>query len=109
MVDAGVVVGAVAQPACRHVDALGDVVAVHIDPISSYFGKGIDSHKNVDVRHVLAPVGMLAERQRVVLLSVTHFSKGGSGQGVRALHKIIGSISFVAAPRFAFAVMEDAG
>ena len=32
---------------------LGDVVLVVIDPISSYFGKGPDSHKNVDVRGVL--------------------------------------------------------
>jgi putative DNA primase/helicase len=50
------------------IEELGDVVAVHIDPISSYFGKGIDSHKNVDVRHVLEPVGVLCAKYNVVLI-----------------------------------------
>jgi putative DNA primase/helicase len=88
-------------------EELGDVVAIHIDPVSSYFGKGIDSHKNVDVRHVLEPVGVLAARYNVVLISITHFNKGSGQQSIKALHKIIGSVAFVAAPRVAFAVMED--
>ena len=85
----------------------GDVDLVAIDPISSYFGKGPDSHKNVDVRGVLEPVSEMAERLRVAVLSITHFSKPGTGTASKALHKFIGSIAFVAAPRIAFVVMED--
>ena len=47
---------------------------VLIDPISSYLGKA-DSHKNAEVRGVLEPIGEMAERTRVAILSVTHFSK----------------------------------
>jgi putative DNA primase/helicase len=83
------------------------VVLVVIDPISSYFGKGPDSHKNVDVRGVLEPVSEMAERLGVAVLSITHFSKAGTGTASKALHKFIGSIAFVAAPRIAFVVMED--
>ncbi len=85
---------------------LGDVKLVIIDPISSYLGK-TDSHKNAEVRAVLEPLSAMAERARVAVLSVTHFSKAGASTGTKALHRFIGSIAFVGAPRMAFAVIED--
>lgn len=45
---------------------------------------------------------------KVAILSITHFSKAGSGNTNKALHRFIGSIAFVGAPRAAFAVIEDA-
>ena len=36
---------------------IGDVVLVIIDPVTAYMGK-IDSHKNTDVRAVLAEIGL---------------------------------------------------
>jgi putative DNA primase/helicase len=86
---------------------IGDVALVIIDPISSYMGK-TDSHKNSEVRGALEPLSEMAERLRVAVLSVTHFSKAGSGTTNKALHRFIGSIAFVGAPRAAFAVIEDA-
>jgi putative DNA primase/helicase len=77
-----------------------------IDPISSYMGK-TDSHKNTDVRAVLEPIGEMAERMRVAVLSVTHFSKANCGTATRALNKFMGSVAFVAAARAAFVVLED--
>ena len=50
----------------------------------------------------------MAERLKVAILSITHFSKSGSGNTSKALHRFIGSIAFVGAPRAAFAVIEDA-
>jgi RecA-family ATPase len=85
---------------------IGDVCLVCIDPISSYLGK-VDSHKNAELRSVLQPVGRMAERCRVAILSVTHFSKSGAGSTTKALYRFIGSIAFTAAPRAAFVVMED--
>src|SRR5262245_21562558 len=86
---------------------LGDVALITIDPISSYLGK-TDSHKNAEVRGVLEPLSAMAERMRVAVLSVTHFSKAGAANTTKALHRFIGSIAFVGAPRMAFAVIEDA-
>jgi putative DNA primase/helicase len=85
---------------------VGNVALVIIDPISSYMGK-IDSHRNTEVRGALEPASEMAERLKVAILSVTHFSKSGGNTG-KALHRFIGSIAFVGAPRAAFAVIEDA-
>jgi putative DNA primase/helicase len=86
----------------------GDVQLILIDPISAYFGKGIDSHRDVDVRSVLAPISEMANRLNVSILTIAHFNKGSSPHNTKALHKFMGSIAFVAAPRIAFAVIEDA-
>jgi hypothetical protein len=86
---------------------LGDVALITIDPISSYLGR-TDSHKNAEVRGVLEPLSAMAERTRVAVLSVTHFSKSGAANTTKALHRFIGSIAFVGAPPMAFAVIEDA-
>ena len=67
-----------------------------------------DSHKNSEVRGVLEPLSEMAERTRVAILSVTHFSKAGANNTTKALHRFIGSIAFTGAPRAAFAVIEDA-
>jgi putative DNA primase/helicase len=91
----------------RKIAEIGDVVLVIIDPISSYMGKA-DSHKNAEVRGALEPLNEMAERLKVAILSITHFSKTGAGNNSKALHRFIGSIAFVGAPRAAFAVIEDA-
>lgn len=87
---------------------IGDVLLIIIDPVSSYLGK-TDSHKNAEVRGVLEPIGEFAERMNVGVLSITHFSKSGSGSATKALHRFIGSIAFVGAPRIAMAVIEEDG
>jgi putative DNA primase/helicase len=91
----------------RKIAEIGDVAMVVVDPVSSYLGK-TDSHKNNEVRGVLEPMSEMAERTRVAILSVTHFSKGGSNNTTKALHRFIGSIAFTGAPRTAFAVIDDA-
>jgi hypothetical protein len=90
----------------RKIVEVGDVALVIIDPVSSYLGK-TDSHKNSEVRGVLEPLSDMAERMRVAVLSITHFSKANSNSSNKALHRFIGSIAFTGAPRTAFAVMED--
>src|SRR2546430_2734116 len=91
----------------KKIREIGDVALVIIDPISSYMGK-TDSHKNSEVRGALEPLSEMADRMKVAVLSITHFSKAGSGNTNKALHRFIGSIAFVGAPRAAFAVIEDA-
>jgi putative DNA primase/helicase len=89
-------------------ERIGDVALIIIDPISSYLGK-TDSHKNAEVRGVLEPIGEFAERIKVAVVSITHFSKAGVGSATKALHRFIGSIAFVGAPRIALAVLEEDG
>ena len=86
---------------------IGDVALIVIDPVSSYLGRA-DSHRNSEVRAVLEPISEMAERTRVAVLTVTHFSKTGSNTTTKALHRFIGSIAFTGAPRAAFAVIDDA-
>jgi hypothetical protein len=91
----------------QEVRRIGDVALIIIDPVSSYMGR-TDSHKNAEVRGVLEPIGEFADRVQVAVLSVTHFSKGGANSTTKALHRFIGSIAFVGAPRVALVVIEDA-
>jgi hypothetical protein len=86
---------------------IGNVALVVVDPVSSYLGK-TDSHKNSEVRGVLEPLSEMADRMRVAILSVTHFSKAGANNTTKALHRFIGSIAFTGSPRVAFAVIDDA-
>jgi hypothetical protein len=87
----------------RAIERIGNVRLVIIDPVSSYLGK-TDSHKNADVRGTLEPLGDMASRLRVAVVSITHFSKGA---GQSAVNSFIGSIAFVAAARAAFIVTPD--
>src|SRR5262249_32947535 len=63
------------------------------------------SHKNAAVRAVLEPLSELADRLRVAVLAVTHFSKQAGG---KAMYRFIGSIAHIGSARVAFAVVADA-
>lgn len=83
---------------------VSDARLIVIDPISAYCGK-IDSHKNSDVRGMLAPLAELAARYRVAILTVTHLSKSG---GAKAVYRAMGSLAFAAAARAVWAISKDA-
>ena len=86
----------------NEIERPGDMQLVVIDPVSSYLGK-VDSHKNAELRAVLEPIGEMASRLGVAVISVTHLSKGSGAANSR----IIGSIGFVAVARAAFVVCRD--
>jgi hypothetical protein len=65
---------------------------------------GTDSHKNAEVRAALHPLGEVAQRYGVCVLAVTHLNKG---TGMKAMHRVTGSIAFTAAARVVFAVAKD--
>lgn len=48
---------------------------VVVDPIGSYLGGGTDAHRDNEVRSVLAPVALLAERYGVAVVIVAHRRK----------------------------------
>jgi putative DNA primase/helicase len=82
----------------------GGARLVIIDPVTSYLGRGVDSHKNSEVRSVLEPLGEMAQRLKVAVICNNHFSKGSGG----ANSKIIGSVGFVNHARSAYIVTPDA-
>ncbi len=89
-----------------HLDELmeyiGDVSLVVIDPITAYLG-GADSHKNAEVRALLAPLSELASRHCAAVVCVSHLNKGAG----EAMMRVNGSLAFVAAARAAFLVAKD--
>jgi hypothetical protein len=62
-----------------------------------------DSHKNADVRAILAPMAALAAKHQVAILAVSHLGKSENS----ALYRVIGSIAFVAAARAVHLVARD--
>jgi hypothetical protein len=88
------------EEAIRSVEGCRLVV---IDPVTAYLG-GVDSHKNADIRGLLAPLGAIAERHRVAMIAVTHLNKSGGGP---AIYRATGSLAFAAAARAAWAVSKD--
>ena len=76
-----------------------------VDPISAYMGR-TDSNRNAEVRAALTPAVEFAEEIGACLLCVTHLNK--AGQGKNALHRVTGSIAFIAAARASYVVTKDA-
>lgn len=75
---------------------------VVIDPVTAYLG-ATDSHKNAEVRAVLARLSELAARYKVAVIAVSHLNKGAGP----AMYRTMGSLAFVAAARAAWAVTKD--
>jgi putative DNA primase/helicase len=82
---------------------IGDVALVVIDPVTAYLGD-TDSHKNAEVRALLAPLSDLAAAHGVAVVCVSHLNKGNSND---ALMRVMGSLAFVAAARAAWIVAKD--
>ncbi|MCH8164052.1 MAG: AAA family ATPase [Planctomycetes bacterium] len=80
-----------------------DCRLVVVDPITAYLGK-IDSHKNADIRGLLAPLAEMAGRLGVAIVAVSHLNKSGTGP---AMYRTMGSLAFVAAARAVWAVTKD--
>ncbi len=82
---------------------LGDAALVIIDPITAYLGDA-DSHKNAEVRALLAPLAEMAASQSVAVIAVSHLTKSA---GMEALLRVQGSVGFAAAARSVWGVAKD--
>ena len=76
---------------------------VVIDPLSAYLGK-TDSHRDGEVRGLLAPLAAAAERTGAAVFGVMHLSKSSQRP---AIYRASGSIAFAAAARIVLAVAVD--
>ena len=84
------------------------VALVVFDPLMSCIGRGIDTHREREVRTALDPLARMADRTESVALGIAHFNKGS---GTDAASLITGSGAFKNVPRavFGFARDEDQG
>lgn len=80
---------------------------VVVDPISAFFGSDRDSHRDTEVRAVLAPLAKLAEVHGVAVLLVAHLSKTSKATSPAAIHRVLGSMGFVGLARSVWAVTRD--
>lgn len=84
------------------IDCHPEIRLVVVDPISAYLS-GIDSHKNADVRGLLAPIASLAARRGVAIFGVSHLNKGQAA----AIYRSSGSLAFVAAARSVYLLAKS--
>ncbi|MEW6357950.1 MAG: AAA family ATPase [Planctomycetota bacterium] len=87
----------------RAIERESDVRLVVVDPISAYLG-GADSHKNADIRGLLAPLSDLAARHKIALVAVSHFNKAS---GASPMYRTMGSLAFTAAARAVWCVSRE--
>ncbi len=77
---------------------------VVLDPLSAFLSGKVDSHRDQDIRRVLAALAAMAERTNVALVVVRHLNKSG---GSNPMYRGGGSIGITAAARAAFLVGID--
>jgi AAA domain len=76
---------------------------VVIDPLMAFLSGQVDSHRDQDVRRVLASLGYMAARTRAAVVIVRHMNKGTGS----ALYRGSGSIGIVGASRAGLLVAPD--
>ncbi len=74
-----------------------------VDPVMSVVLG--DPHKASHVRQSMEPLRILAERQNIAVLGITHFSKGSSNNAPQ--DRVIGSQAFVAFARMVLGLAKD--
>jgi DNA repair protein RadA/Sms len=87
----------------EHVERIQAKLVV-IDPLTAYFGAGIDNHREVDVRRALAPLKALAAKTGAAVVLVRHLNKGASSD---PLQRAAGSIAITALSRTGLLVARN--
>lgn len=91
-------------PHLRKIVTEHHVRLVILDVLMAYLAGKVDSHRDQDVRGVLAQLASLAEDTGCTIVLIRHLNKAG---GSNALYRGGGSIGIVGAARSAFLVARD--
>jgi hypothetical protein len=81
-----------------------DAALVIIDPLMAFLPVASDSHKDQDIRRVLAPLARLAAETGAAILVVRHLNKSANGN---PLYRGAGSTGIIAAARSGLLVAVD--
>lgn len=74
-----------------------------VDPLTAYLGKGVDSHRDAEVRAILDPLAEMAGRRRLSTIGICHMRKSE----ITALLRVGGSIAFTAVARAVWGFAPD--
>jgi hypothetical protein len=77
------------------VERVGAVLVI-VDPLMAFTPREVNSHRDQDVRRMLAPVARMAERTGAAVVVIRHLNKAAGGN---ALYRGGGSIGIVGAAR----------
>jgi putative DNA primase/helicase len=77
-----------------------------VDPLPAYLGRGVNDHRNNEVRAVLEPfIQTIIEPRDCVLLCISHLNK--SVDSGTPAHRIIGSVAYSNLPRNVHVAFKD--
>lgn len=85
----------------RHPDAC----LLIVDPLPAYLGRGVNDHRNNDVRDVLEPFVGLLDECGVGMLAITHMNK--SVDTKTPTHRILGSVAYANLSRTVHVTCRD--
>lgn len=80
-----------------------DVTLLIIDPINDFLGPSTDSYKDAEVRQILNPLKIMAERHNVTIIMVSHMNKGSG----KANYRIMGAMAFTGVARITMIITKD--
>lgn len=92
------------EPLQAALESMPDCVLVIVDPIGSFIGGRVDAHRDNEIRGVLAPLGVLAERTGAAMLLVAHERKGAANH---ADDLVLGSRAFTGLARSVLHLLRD--
>ena len=76
------------------------------DPVPSFLGRGVNDHKNAEIRSILTPFLEVIRDFNVAMIAVTHLAKSVDPKRP-ASHRIIGSIAYANLARSIHFVAKD--
>jgi hypothetical protein len=76
------------------------------DPVPSFLGRGVNDHKNAEIRSILTPFLDVIREFNVAMIAVTHLAKAVDPKRP-ASHRIIGSIAYANLARSIHFVAKD--
>jgi hypothetical protein len=76
------------------------------DPVPSFLGRGVNDHKNAEIRSILTPFLDVIRDFSVAMIAITHLSKAVDPKRP-ASHRIIGSIAYANLARSIHFVAKD--
>ena len=80
-----------------------DVIVLFIDPINDFLGPNTDSYKDAEVRYILNPLKIMAEKHGVTIVMISHMNKGNT----KASYRIMGAMAFTGVARMTFIVTKS--
>lgn len=88
----------------RTLDESPEVRLVVIDPVNAFLGRGVDDHKDSELRGLLSPLMGVAADRGISFVLIKHLNKN---EGAKAVSRVGGSIAYINAVRSALLLAPD--